>query len=54
VVIMNGNDREQTIGLTPYAEVLPKAQAKDMLTGKTISLGKELTLGNREMFVLEF
>jgi len=54
VVIMNGNDREQTIGLAPYAEVLPKAQAKDMLTGKTISLGKELTLGNREMFVLEF
>lgn len=54
VVIMNGNDRKQTIGLAPYAEVLPKAQAKDMLTGKTVSLGKELTLGNREMFVLEF
>ena len=54
VVIMNGNDRKQTIGLTPYAEVLPKAQAKDMLTGKTVSLGKELTLGNRETFVLEF
>jgi hypothetical protein len=54
VVIMNGNDREQTIGLAPYAEVLPKAQAKDMLSGKTISLGKELTLGKREMFVLEF
>jgi glycosidase len=54
VVIMNGNDREETIGLAPYAEVLPKAQAKDMLSGKTISLGKELTLGKREMFVLEF
>ena len=51
---MNGNDREQTIGLSPYAEVLPKNQAKDMLTGKTISLDKELTLSNREMFVLEF
>ena len=54
VVIMNGNDREQTISLAPYAEVLPKAQAKDILTGKTVSLGKEITLGNREMYVLEF
>jgi hypothetical protein len=40
--------------LTPYAEVLPKNQGKDMLTGKMISLGKEITLGNREMLVLEF
>jgi hypothetical protein len=54
VVIMNGNNREQTIGLAPYAEVLPKAQAKDMLTGKTVSLGTELTLDNREILVLEF
>jgi glycosidase len=54
VVIMNGNDREQTISLAPYAEVLPKAQAKDVLTGNTVSLNKELTLGKRGMYVLEF
>jgi glycosidase len=54
VIIMNGNDREQKISLTPYAEVLPKSQAKDFLSGKTISLNKELRLGNREILVLEF
>ena len=54
VVIMNGNDREQTISLAPYAEVLPKTQAKNILTGKIVSLGKEITLNNREMYVLEF
>ena len=51
---MNGNDREQTISLAPYAEVLPKTQAKNILTGKIVSLGKEITLNNREMYVLEF
>jgi glycosidase len=54
VVIMNGNDRKQTIDLAPYAEVLPRAQAKDVLTGKTISLGENITLKEREIYVLEF
>ena len=54
VVIMNGNDREQTIALAPYAESLPKSQAKDVLTGKVITLGKDLTLSNRQIYVLEF
>ena len=30
------------------------SQAKDVLTGKIVELGKDLTLNNREMFVLEF
>jgi glycosidase len=54
VVIMNGDDREQTIPLAPYAEILHKSQSKDMLTNNIIVLGKELTLGKRETLVLEF
>ena len=54
VVIMNGNDRKQDIPLKPYAEVLPKKQAKDMLSGKVVALDNQLTLGEREILVLEF
>lgn len=54
VIMMNGTDREQKIALAPYAEVLPQSQAKDFISGKTISLDKELTLGSRQILVLEF
>ncbi len=53
-VFMNGTDAEQTISLASYQEVLPAASAKDVLSGKTISLGEELTLPARGMLVLEF
>ena len=51
---MNGNDKEQTIDLTPYQEILPMASAKDVLTNTKVDLGKELTLGSRGILVLEF
>ena len=54
VVFMNGTDSAQTLALTPYAEVLPKPQARDMLSGKTITLGQKLTIGSRGIYVLEF
>lgn len=54
VVFLNGNDREQTIDLTPYKEILPKTSANDVLTDKKVELGKELTLENRGIMVLEF
>ena len=53
VVIMNGNDREQTISLTPYKEILTKSKAHDVITEKTIELGENLTLGHREVLLLE-
>lgn len=54
VVFMNGTDKEQSLDLTPYKEILPASSAHDILTGKQVKLGKELTLQSREMVVLEF
>jgi len=51
---MNGNDKEQSIDLTPYKEILPKASALDVLTGTKVELGKELTLSGRGILILEF
>lgn len=53
-VFMNGNDKEQSIDLTPYKEILPKASALDVLTGTKVGLGKELTLSGRGILILEF
>lgn len=53
-VFMNGNDKEQSIDLTPYKEILPKASALDVLTGTKVELGKELTLSGRGILILEF
>lgn len=54
VVFMNGTDREQTISLNNYQEVLPRSSARDVLTDKTIELGKELTLPTRGIYILSF
>lgn len=54
VVFMNGTDKEQTLALTPYQEVLPAASATDVLTGRQVALDKELTMKEREILILEF
>lgn len=54
VVFINGNDRTQTIDLTAYKEILPKASANDILTNKKVDLGKELTLEKRGILIFEF
>lgn len=54
VVFLNGTNREQTLDLTPYQEVLPASSALDILTGKQVELGKELLLPSRGMLVLTF
>ncbi len=51
---MNGNDKEQSIDLTPYKEILPKTSALDVLTGTKVELEKELTLSGRGILILEF
>ncbi len=53
-VFMNGNDKEQSIDLTPYKEILPKTSALDVLTGTKVELEKELTLSGRGILILEF
>jgi len=54
LVILNGIGRENTISLDQYAEVLHgRTSGKDVLTGRTVGLVKELTLAPRESLILE-
>ena len=54
VVFLNGNDREQTIDLVPYREILPASSAFDLLTEKKVELRNELTLSSRGIYILSF
>ena len=54
VIIMNGTDKPQELDLTPYKEILPKSQATDVLSGKTINLKGKLSLKQRESLLLCF
>ncbi len=53
-VIINGTGKRQTLPLEPYAEVLPAAEAHDVISGKSIELGEKLTLKARQSLLLEF
>ena len=54
VVVMNGTDSPKALDLTPYKEILPADNARDVLTGKQVNLGGKLALEGRENLVLEF
>lgn len=54
VVFLNGTDREQTIDLSAYQEILPRTSARNVLEGKEVEIGKELTLPHRGICVLSF
>jgi glycosidase len=55
VVILSGSDSEKTIDLATYKEILPKSQAKDIISENTINLsGETLTINPRGVFILEF
>ena len=54
VVMMNGTGQAQTLNLTPYREILTQAEAKDFLSGRTVTLGETLELQPREILLLEF
>lgn len=54
VVIMNGNAKESVLPLDRYYEILKGyTSGKDVITGKVVSLQKELTLGAKDVLVLE-
>ena len=54
VVIMNGNAKESVLPLDRYDEMLKGyTSGKDVITGKVVSLQKELTLGAKDVLVLE-
>lgn len=54
VVILSGSDSEKTISMERYKEILPKSQAKDIISGNTVSLGETLTISPRNVLILEF
>ena len=54
VVIMNGNAKESVLPIDRYDEILKGyTSGKDVITGKVVSLQKELTLGAKDVLVLE-
>ena len=53
-VMLNGSDKEITADLSIYKEIIQGyTSGKDVLTGKTIQLGKELKMQPRETLLLE-
>ena len=54
VVIMNGNAKDSVFPLDRYDEILKGyTSGKDVITGKVVSLQKELTLEAKDVLVLE-
>ncbi len=54
-IVLNGTDKPVCLDLAPYAEVMPKTTAHDVISGRTIDLsGGTLQLDVRGTLVLEF
>ena len=53
-VFVNGTSDEKEIDLARYEEILPRRTAKDVISGKTVTLGEKLTLPGRGFLLLEF
>lgn len=54
IVILNGTGISKSIEMGQYAEILPRRQAAEVITGKTISLGDTLSIDPRGAMILEF
>ena len=55
LTIINGQDREGTFAVKRYAEIIGKATtARDVITGATIDLTKDLALPSRATLIIEF
>ncbi|MDE6415476.1 MAG: cyclomaltodextrinase C-terminal domain-containing protein [Duncaniella sp.] len=53
-VMMNGNDSEITVSMTPTLEIMPfGTRLRDMLTGETITITPEMTFAPRAIYILE-
>lgn len=54
VVIMNGTDRQLSVDMSIYREILPiGATLKDVITGETFTVTNEIHFAPRALFVLE-
>lgn len=54
VVMLNGSSEDQEIDLNIYQEILPKNQAKDIISGKTINLSDKFLVKSRNVLIWEF
>lgn len=53
-VFLNGNNREQTIDLSDYEEILPSTSTYNVMTNEKIRLENKLTLPSRGILILSF
>lgn len=54
IVMLNGNSKDITLPLDRYAEILRgKTSGKDIITNRTISLDKSVSLGAKEVVIME-
>lgn len=54
VVMLNGSSEEKEIDLSVYKEILPKNQAKDIISGKIVNLLDKFSIRSRDVLILEF
>lgn len=54
VVILNGTDKEQTLDLMPYQEILRQGTVKDILSDEIYPLPEKLILNPRHVLLWEF
>ena len=53
-VLINGTGKEATLGLAPYAEVLPAKEANDIISCEKVKLNGSLSFAPRQIYILEF
>ncbi|MDR2085569.1 MAG: cyclomaltodextrinase C-terminal domain-containing protein, partial [Dysgonamonadaceae bacterium] len=54
IVIVNGSEKEQILHPQQYAEIIgTSSEGKDVVSGKTVSLKKEITVSGKGVYVLE-
>lgn len=53
-VLVNGTDSPASVSLSRYAEVLPKNEAVDVVSGRRVTLGSCLQMDVRGVMVLDF
>jgi Glycosidases len=52
IVMLNGNDRSQTIDLSYFSEIISNNSAVNVIDGSIVNLDKELTLDKRGVLIL--
>lgn len=53
-IMLNGTWQSRTVDYEKYTKVLPKAYARDFLSGRYISTRKEITMNPRDIFIFDW